>query len=71
MIKAVRRHFAEAAQVSGKPLITDPLFKPMVLAQQRTIEWLSAQFRETRMFSSSEGSFFHFSRRLGRQAEFT
>lgn len=46
MIEEVRQHHAKAVELSGKPLTTDPFFMALLLAQQRTIERLRAQFRE-------------------------
>ena len=47
MIKEVRQQHVEAVEQSGKPLTTDPLFMALILVQQRTIERLRAQLRET------------------------
>lgn len=43
MIKEVREHYAEAVELSGKQLTTDPFFMVLILAQQRTIGWLKAE----------------------------
>jgi len=47
MIKEVRQCYAGAVEQSGKLLTTDPFFMALILAQQRTIERLRAQLRET------------------------
>jgi hypothetical protein len=47
MIEEVRQCYAEAVELSGKSLTTDPFFMALLLAQQRTIERLRAQLRET------------------------
>jgi (p)ppGpp synthase/HD superfamily hydrolase len=47
MIEEVRQYHAEAVELSGKPLMTDPFFMALLLAQQRTIERLRAKLRET------------------------
>jgi hypothetical protein len=47
MIHEVVEQFSVAVQASGKDLITDPFFMALLLAQQRTIEGLRAQLRET------------------------
>jgi hypothetical protein len=47
MIEEVRQYYTGAVEQSGKPLTTDPFFMALLLAQQRTIEWLRAQFRDT------------------------
>jgi hypothetical protein len=47
MIKEMRQCYAEAVEQSGKPLTTDPFFMALLLAQQRTIERLRAQLRES------------------------
>ena len=54
MIKEVRQHYARAVEESGKPLTTDPLFMALLLAQQRTIEWLRAQLRDTEGLKSTD-----------------
>ena len=46
MIEEVRQYYAGAVERSGKPLTTDPFFMALILAQQRTIEWLKAQLME-------------------------
>ncbi len=64
MIKEVRQYYAGAVEQSGKPLTTDPFFMALILSQQRTIERLKAQLRETvvgrkegdRQTTSSRGS---------------
>lgn len=43
MIKEVRQYCAEAVEMSGKPLTTDPFFMALILAQQRTIKLLEAE----------------------------
>ncbi len=45
MIEEVRQYYAGAVEQSGKPLMTDPFFMALILAQQRTIELLKAQLR--------------------------
>lgn len=47
MVKEVREHYTEAVERSGMPLTTDPFFMALILAQQRTIERLKAELRET------------------------
>ena len=47
MTKEVRQRYAEAVERSDKPLTTDPFFMALILAQQRTIEWLRVQLKET------------------------
>jgi hypothetical protein len=47
MINEVRQHYARAVEESGKPITTDPFFMALLLAQQRTIEWLRTQLRDT------------------------
>jgi hypothetical protein len=45
MINQVRQYYADAVEKSGKPLTVDPFFMALLLAQQRTIEFLKAQLR--------------------------
>jgi hypothetical protein len=45
MIEEVRQHYADTVEKSGKPLAVDPFFMALLLAQQRTIEFLKAQLR--------------------------
>ena len=52
MIKEVRQYCAEAVEASGKPPTTDPFFMALLLAQQKTIEWLKTQLRDTKTLSS-------------------
>ena len=47
MIEEVRQSCAEAVEQSGKPLTTDPFSMALILVQQRTIERLRAQLRDT------------------------
>ncbi len=47
MVKEVRQCYAEAVELSGKQLTTDPFFMALILAQQRTIERLRTQLGAT------------------------
>ncbi len=47
MVDEVRQGYAEAVELSRKQLTTHPFFMALILAQQRTIERLKAQLRET------------------------
>jgi (p)ppGpp synthase/HD superfamily hydrolase len=47
MVQEVRQCHAEAVEKSGMPLTTDPFFMALILAQQRTIERLRTELRES------------------------
>jgi hypothetical protein len=46
MVQEVKQRYAEAVGQSGKPLTVDAFFMALLLAQQRTIEFLEAQLKE-------------------------
>jgi hypothetical protein len=45
MVQQVRQFYVDAVEKSGKPLTTDAFFMSLILAQQKTIEFLKAQLK--------------------------